>query len=304
MSHSRLIVALAPGADWEDRLDAALAPFDENRSVEPYREYVTGEPGEQWFYSKEEDGESPTWAQVVGVYNAKYGDDGLMDLDEEGRAFTMSTYNPQSKWDWWSVGGRWHRSFIALPQHDGDPLLINGARSLVMEPQEDAPLTCDGGPRRMLDLETQRARAVGEASVRWHEFRKHMQQHPGTKPWSWHRAEVEAERMTIDEARERYHGQPGVKALMDLPRELAYRDDPFAEFAVALDVYLADGRAGAVPGWALLTVEGVWMERGSMGWFGMSDATDASTDTYRNAANAYIDALDGDALLISVDVHI
>lgn len=50
-----------------------------------------------------------TPAEVVAAWNAKYpgdeDDDGLF-LDDTG-VYRMSTRNPQSKWDWWLLGGRW-----------------------------------------------------------------------------------------------------------------------------------------------------------------------------------------------------
>lgn len=54
MSHFTVLVALPPSVTREtldDRLTAALAPFDENREVEPYREYEDGGPEDHWFVS-------------------------------------------------------------------------------------------------------------------------------------------------------------------------------------------------------------------------------------------------------------
>ena len=48
------------------------------------------------------------------------------ELDEHGNL--LSTYNPNSKWDWYEEGGRWN-GFIRLKERDenGDPLRVNQA---------------------------------------------------------------------------------------------------------------------------------------------------------------------------------
>ena len=54
-------------------------------------------------------GEHPSWADVVALYNECCGsDDGeKLLIDDSGRAYRMTTYNPDSKWDWYQIGGRW-----------------------------------------------------------------------------------------------------------------------------------------------------------------------------------------------------
>lgn len=148
MSHFTVVVCL----DDPEKLDEALAPFDENMQVAPYRSYAEGEAKYHWLYSSlkladendrtgtgvkpykpgwssqsskdspeaqrqkiAEDAarfrslpEAVTWADIARVYNEMYpGDDDPLLVDEQGRAYTMSTYNPESRWDWYQVGGRW-----------------------------------------------------------------------------------------------------------------------------------------------------------------------------------------------------
>lgn len=46
------------------------------------------------------------------------------DLDEEGNAY--STYNPQSEWDWWVVGGRWAGYFNATNEGEVEDKFYGG----------------------------------------------------------------------------------------------------------------------------------------------------------------------------------
>lgn len=73
---------------------------------------------------------------------------------------------------------------------------------------------------------------------------------------------------------------------------------------MSLNVYAEKARAGAVPGFALVTTHGQWMAPGQMGWFGATDASDDSRAGYWKTANAYIEALPDDAWLVAVDCHI
>ena len=304
MSHSVVIVALpAGGDDVKAALDAALTPFDENREVEPYRDYETGSAREHWSWDTNPEIPEPTWAQVADAFNAKYGDEEQMLIAEDGRAYTLSTRNPQAKWDWWQIGGRWTGYFRVRPAWIGDENLINGEPDAMTDANTDRE-RCDGGPKRMLDFAAMRDWAEVDEGAKWKDFRAIADKHPDTKSWAWHLARVhdDSDPMTIEQARAAYHGQPGVQALNDT--DFRWHDDPHETFAVDLAAFQANARRDAVPGWSLLTLDGRWREKGHMGWFGMSDATDESTVAYKTWANEYLESLEDDVILVAVDVHI
>lgn len=301
MSHSVVIVALAPGEKVADRLEAALAPFDENAEVEPYRDYEKGEPGEHWSWDANPEIPSPTWVQVADAYNAKYADGSEMHVGGDGRAYTMSTYNPRSKWDWYQIGGRWTGYFRVRPEWIGDEQLINGDPGAMTGRNTDRE-KCDGGPKRMLDFAAMRDWAEVDEGAKWKEFHAIADQYPDTHSWAWHMERVDDGSMTIEQARVAYHEQPGFAALQDT--DFRWYDDPYEIFAVDLATYQANARRDAVPGWSLLTLDGQWREKGRMGWFGMSDATDETTAAFKTWANEYLESLDDDVVLVAVDVHI
>jgi hypothetical protein len=325
----------------EGRLENALARFDENRECGPYRVYQEGGPENYWLYrSLKEAGESEragqqepdeqrvqtareaalfrslpepvTWeslADAVGILYPEDESDRLL-ISKDGRAYTMSTYNPDSKWDWYAVGGRWAGSFTYRPGFAAE--VLNPDRGWVpeagisQEVTEGAePLTCDGGRKRALDLAAMRDAAEVTARETHAEWRALTDNLPDALPWQAFADNVSENGYTVQQARAQYHAQPRVKAL-----EGTRFGDPFSSidaierYQVPEEAFAERARAAAVPGWAVLTTDGRWMERGRMGWFAVSDATEGSTVGYLEAANAYLDALPDSTWLVTVDAHI
>lgn len=304
MTHYRVLVCLKPG----QALEEALAPFDENLDVAPYREYEEGEPGEQWYWDAE-DGQHPTWPQVVGVWNAKYGDEGEMLLDDDGRAYRMSTSNPNAKWDWWKVGGRWPALMRVSAAHDGDPEIVRGELSWATDEmgklRHGDPLSCDGGPKRILDLELTRATAAARAAGTFDEFHALIKDVEEPKPWSYflglHKADEAG--YPMDQARAGFHGQPAIRALADSEFRF-YASEAVERYCRPREVVLEEASTRAIAGYALLTVDGQWWEPGEMGMFAASTDTPESRTQYFRHANAYIETLPEDVVLVNVDVHI
>lgn len=90
-------------------VDDLLAPYDEQISVAPYVKYTRQQAIDrvhQW-KGYEEMPDDEAYACIAEDYES----------DENGNL--LSTYNPNSKWDWYQIGGRW----------DGKLRLKNGDRS-------------------------------------------------------------------------------------------------------------------------------------------------------------------------------
>jgi len=207
--------------------------------------------------------------------------------------------NPQAKWDWWVTGGRWGGYFPYRDEHAG----------LIIKPEERwsspelKPGYCDGGPKLALDLDRMRAEQMAKARDVYAEWEKVTAGTPDALPWRVFMQNIsEGNGYTIDQARGEYHAQPRIVAIRDT--DFRWYDDPVEEFGVSEDLYVERARARAVPGWAILTVDGRWMEQGNMGWFGWNDATEGSRIGYWEVANAYIESLPDSTFLICVDCHI
>ncbi len=344
MSHFSVIVCI----DDPGKLEQMLAPFDENREIDPYRDYEKGEPGDHWLYGSlkravehvangtgikpykpdefgwssasskqtpeeqrrelEADAElfrslpdPVTWADIARIYNERYPDEERpLLVDDSGRAYTMSTYNPDSKWDYWRIGGRWAGYF---PYRQEFAAQVIKSEHAWVSPDMIMPLHCDGGPKRALDLNALREEAAAKARKTFAEFQDVIAGTPDALPWASFRDLIDSvPGYTIDQARTEYHSQPRVQKIQQ--SDFRWNDDPIAEFAVGEKVYTERQRARAVPGFATLTLDGKWTAPGRMGWFATTDATESTQIGYWEAANAYIDTLSDDTHLIVLDCHI
>lgn len=325
MTHFTVLVC----AHSVDEVDELLAPYDENKEVEPYRSYEEGNPEDHWAYTALKDDyqkalktpadadreleararifrqlpEVPTWKHIAWLYNTKYGDDGdrmfTEDLPAGPRAYTMSTYNPQSKWDWWVIGGRWGAHFKYRPQYEHEVLMPEKRWS---SPDLRAG-HCDGGPKYALDLAGTREEAAREARKTHEKYHRLVAGLPEGRSWAEHRAMLDSvPGYTIDMAREDYRSQPRMKALKGTNFEWA--DDPIAYFRRPADVLAEQARASSVPGYATVRLDGRWMAPGEMGWFACSSDDEGDRIQYREAANAYVESLPDDVWLIMTDCHI
>lgn len=266
-------------------------------------------------------GDLPTWAEVAAAYNEKWGHDKAVALqddddintekihvDDEGRAFTWTTYNPDSKWDWWTIGGRWQRHFKAIPEADRELLVFGQSGSFGdnRRPTQstDGSIYCDGGPVALLDFEGMRAEAAAEQLKDFDRWAALVAEHG--EPDSWERLASLAElgEITWDLARERYNSQPIIKAAERAELRGFMGPSPEAHFGTTREEFERRARAGAVPGYALITLNGEWTAPGRMGWFGMSSDGPGEADAFKVAASKYLDELPADAWLVQVDCHI
>lgn len=193
--------------------------------------------------------------------------------------------NPNYKWDWYAVGGRW-TGFLKLKEgYTG----IIGQPGLMTEPAKagQADSTCKGN----VDWEGMGAEAAAEAAERWDNAR-------ALAPNDWESWESVRGRFShIEDAQDFYNGQTAVKAIRG--------ENPWGnldEFLADRETYVKRAEKAAVCPFAIL-YKGEWIERGKWGWFGVvSDETER--DTWMDKAWELIQSLPDDELITMVDCHI
>ena len=267
----------------------------------------------------------PTWPEIVAYANERWYPEGeteenrssYMHYDaEQDRAYTWSTYSPDSKWDWYQIGGRWSGYFPVKQPIVSEDLgdLIHGRRSWTNQDQPREAFTVDGGPVRLLDLELLRDRKGIEAGERYDAYQALVQDLPEALPFrlfsedAQGRVELTDNRQEIneiwDEARAAFGRQPRVEAARNSEEFRFSFECLITEFSVSREFYVETARNAAVPGYALVTTDGSWVAPGKMGWFGMSSDSEEDMAMFKAKANGYVEGLDPDTLLIAVDCHI
>lgn len=334
MSHYIVNVFLPPSAagNVAAAIEQALAPFDENTSVEPYRDYEKGTPQEHWAYScvlqdgylrTNELGGEIGWFDYVVAYNQcsleKWYDGDVETYEEEGealqyepetdRAYTVSTYNPRSKWDWYQIGGRWVDRYPIKTEYQSSPLLIGGTAAFGVERDPLKFRNADGGPLYTIDWGRMRQMRMDEVTPVWDLHEALVREQGRPTPWKDVLASVDGD---VEKAREIYHEQSYLKARARLMQD--HRDDKVTQalFWGEPEEYdfpnkgefLEHTGFAAIAGFASLTPQGEWVEPGKMGWFGMSTDDDETRAEYRKWFNNYVTEADQDTIIVAVDCHI
>lgn len=83
-------------------IERQLDRYDENKQVEPYRvELDEGAITMMAEFYKIDPTDLPALAAKMQHWSGNPGE------VEDGKLYRLTRYNPDSKWDWWEIGGRW-----------------------------------------------------------------------------------------------------------------------------------------------------------------------------------------------------
>lgn len=311
MSHFTVLVI---GENAEDQ----LAPFDENLEVD---EYITDEVTEREIsrfmdfhrenaleLKKHRPDMTPADVDVLGfekMYEI-FGDDwngNRWRKDENGKWQEYSTYNPDSKWDWYVLGGRW-TGFFKLKDGAQDQV---GQPGVMCEPGE--PGHVDAALKKDIDFDGMREEARIKAEKRYDDVRriidpfmpmyltwKDMLAKHGLPHRGGH-AEIADFDKKLDAALKEYHNQEAVKAL--------HKNEVFAkvdDYVMSREEFVNERMDNACSTYAILK-DGEWVAHGDMGWFGMSNDS-MSESEWNKKFWEMIQALPDDTLLSVYDCHI
>lgn len=240
-------------------------------------------------------------------------------LTHDGGVFkVIRRTNPNKRWDWWSVGGRW--SGLLAPAYDPhtDPenfetcWLCQGTGKRSDLEVANGCNACGGTGRKLkhasdwrdvgnqariglLDLERLRAAAGALAGETYDRRRAAIGDHPIPDFDA-----LVAER-GMKEGREAYWASPIWPPLRAI-REFFLDKEDVAELRGPRESAVERGRRNAIATFAVVR-DGQWFERGSMGWWGaVSDEKDR--DAWAREMNAMLDGLSPDAWLTVIDCHI
>ncbi|MFJ4340781.1 hypothetical protein [Streptomyces sp. NPDC088915] len=192
----------------------------------------------------------------------------------------------EGEWDHWYVSGA-GCEFPVVAGHEGDPRLVREELELSSGPRVLPPGLCDGGPRRLLDLDAARRPVAEQAERNWADWRELTAGHPAAQPYRVFRDRWPADPM---KAWAEHDAQPVIEALHERT-ELWDRvgSDPLDLLGTDHASYVAREVAEALPTAALLTLDGAWI--GIAG------------DERRQWFNDYLDGLAPDTMVVRVLYH-
>jgi hypothetical protein len=323
MSHFTVTVAVSgtDADDAEENIQTLLAPFDENLEVAQRTE-----DGETWWYNPKAKWD---WYQIGGRWSGELqlrADAAEDDFARGERSWANENELPMpGTCDLARIraldlaGMRDAAAAKAVDDWNEYASVVHGTpQHLLWETFVDRVKTAEkAAPRPKQELEKEALDAVladlGLADITAAEALKQTDTDAHTYFLARSRKELEAvdaawaaSTYTVQQARVDYAAQPRIAALRAHESYKGYFFDGPEDIFDHLDrdEYVALQRAQAVPGFATLTHEGHWIEKGRMGWFGMSTKTQNSTNAYLEQVNTYLDSLPEDLWLGVVDCHI
>lgn len=272
MSHFTVMVITppAPQAPTQDELHAVLLPWHEYECT-GYTEYCVWVDETEKLLKRfaERSSEEQKSYPTVEVFAEEYYGYGPIP-DKPGR-FGHFT-NPNRKWDWWVIGGRWSGMLRDAAGGERDQLRVGDIALSVMR-ESDA---IAAGER----YDAAHVIIAGESFISWKDV---LAKHPDN----------------IDAARAEYNAQPIAKRWRE-SREFLF-DNP-ANFTVTREAYMQAARDRALSTFAVVR-DGAWYEKGKMGWWGI--ATDEEDQaTWNKKINELFGKLSPDTWITIVDCHI
>lgn len=229
---------------------------------------------------------------------------GYVKLDANGEVQdVINRTNPNAKWDWYVLGGRWSGFFKlkseeemkGLPwkedQENGLVVIGAGASQVIEEYADRAPI-CE------IDFRGMREDARKEAEQEFDKYWEVAKNFPDAESWPH-----VCERFGDDnyqEARDFYHNQPCVQALKE--RKMGVWGCPIGDFGRDRDAYVQRRTNQAASTFAVVK-DGKWHERGSMGWWACV-SNEKDPEEWAQQMTMLYDDLPPDTIVSMYDCHI
>lgn len=229
--------------DWGDglgyRSKVQYVPEGFERVELPVKEVMT--TADYYAYCYSESGLVKPFKEIDLAGPHKYG---YALLDANGNVVqVIRRTNPNAKWDWWTIGGRWS-GYFRLKAHAS------------LHPGQTVDEVAFWGD---VDLETKRSEERLKAVALYDRWTSIL------RAWGEPRRFEDLEReFGSEEARGRYHAQPAIQAKRE-DHDLALED--LDDLELGREEYARKRALRATTPFAILK-DGVWHERASMGWWG------------------------------------
>lgn len=224
---------------------------------------------------------------------------GWVRVDDKGDVIeVIKRTNPDKKWDWWSIGGRWSGYLTpteeASMRKNSDPLAPEKGEAGLLGSQSDAA-GCDIIRKCDVDFESMRNRAGARAEKSYRDVMAVVGDLSDYKTWD------ELYAIHGNETRELFHAQRAKNALNEAAKanhDLHWTN--LDEYTCSEEEYVEKQRRAATTVFAFLR-DGEWAERGEMGWWAC--VSNEKSD-WTKQFNDMLDNVPDDHWLTIIDCHI
>lgn len=284
MSHFTVLVVTR---DQEpETLKKALHPFHEYECTGDlaFTEWVdaTEEVESGWANLSDEDKEKDYGSSISQYAEDYYGYD---TINEEGKKKFGRITNPNRKWDWWMIGGRWEGSLTDINGHVLDSCRFGDLDLELMK------------SRRVADRREVVDRAAKDLGFSTEKF---------TEIWDRHKP-------TFDRLTAEWNGDRNGRRWDFFAENLSEEDyDLWQRIFDSWRGISGDERCSNIKEYvenveplstfAILDLEGNWHEKGSMGWWGM--VIDEQEDWGKVTFKDLLSKIEPDHFVTVVDCHI
>ncbi len=258
-------------------VEKQMAKYDENLRVFPFLERIDDkeiELARKNLLKKRVENPTPDDFEKE-YFNIKV-------LEFEGEYYQVSKYNPNSQWDWYSVGGRWVDFF---------PLKKNKIRELKYSRvfmSESEYEYADVVKLKDIDFHKARATARKKALKEFLEWEEILKKYGKPKGWS----EVDEKGFKVK--RETYLSQPAISNYVKINHR-----DPVEKFGFDRDDYLDKVNDNVLVPYAYV-INGEWHEKKVLK---LTDSKKVQDD-WNKQYNEFLRTVDPETTLTLLDCHI
>ena len=272
-----------------DNVDEFLAPYDEsiivaprvsgevtqeekNRFIEVYAVYKPERTYGCTSELQEEENKNLSFDELYSKYGTDWNDNSWVK-QADGKWVEITTYNPDSKWDWYQIGGRFA----------GKLLLKEGIK------KKENPNFSWGWDEEEIEkvINEPRVDSALMSEIDWNKL--HLNQEEYDKAIRFWEMKVEGK-------------EPITKEDKEAIKWDWYKSEYYVGKYKNKETYAKAVSSFTV--WAILDRSG-WKEKGEMGWFGMSSETDdEGLEWELNMYDKFIKDLPPNTRLTIVDCHI
>lgn len=234
-------------------------------------------------------------SQIDREGNHKYGY-AILNKDSSLK-LAINRTNPNRRWDWWVVGGRWTGYFRVKP--DAITRSQRGERSWASSDEPLEPTQVDICLKGDVDLESLLNEQIDRLTKRHNLFTTLTTEEDRKAFVTWDT--VRESHADIDVARAIYHAQAIVKAMNQEREKFGFFSDP-DELLVPLDGYIKTHQHDNFVPFAFIK-DSKWYEKGTMGWFACV-IDEKEKKSWEAEFMEMFMALPDDTVLTIVDCHI